>query len=48
MGEEISEEDLKDLISIMKKEKEGLQAIQDSINNQAKQLMIMERELNNL
>jgi len=48
VGEEISEEDLKDLISIMKKEKEGLQAIQDSINNQAKQLMIMERELNNL
>jgi len=46
LGDEITNEDLYDLLNIMKKEKEGLQAIQDSIMQNARTLSIMEKELN--
>ena len=48
LGVDVSDEDLRDLLVILKKEREGLEVIQKAVSQNAKQLIVMERELNGL
>eukprot|EP00347_Sterkiella_histriomuscorum_P001956 403370023 len=48
VGDDLNNEDLRELVNILKKEKEGLIAIQDSVTMNARQLMVMDKELNSL
>lgn len=42
----ITDEDLKDMFSVLHKQKQGIQILNDSINSSTRDLMVMERELN--
>ena len=46
-GEEITAEDIKDLFAVFKGQKQGLEALQETINTNANQLYAIEKELNN-
>jgi len=41
----VSNEDLRDIFTVLKKQKEGLDLMSESISDSTRQLMVMEREL---
>lgn len=41
----ISDEELRDMFKVLKKQKEGIDVLTQSINESTRQLMIMEREV---
>ena len=47
-AEDISSDDLKDLFNVLKGQKEGLQALQDAVQNNTRQLFAIDKELENI
>jgi len=41
----ISDEDLRDMFKLLKKQKDGLDILTNSVNDSTRQLMVMEREI---
>ena len=41
----MSDEDLRDMFKLLKKQKEGLDILTSSVNDSTRQLMVMEREI---
>lgn len=41
----ISDEDLFDIVRVLKKQKQGIDILNDSVNESARQLMVMDREI---
>jgi len=41
----VSDEDLRDMFKLLKKQKEGLDILTSSVNDSTRQLMVMEREI---
>ncbi len=48
MPDQISEDDMRDLFSVLKGQKEGMEVLQKTINKNANTLNTIERELNNI
>ena len=44
-GQNISDEDLRDMLKVLKKQKESMDILQGSVNENTRQLIIMEREI---
>jgi hypothetical protein len=44
----VSDDDLRDLFSVLKGQKEGMEVLQNNINKNANSLYAIERELNNI
>lgn len=47
-NEQVSDDDLRDLFSVLKGQKEGMEVLQNNINKNANSLYAIERELNNI
>ena len=47
-NEQVSDDDLRDLFSVLKGQKEGMEVLQNNINKNANTLYAIERELNNI
>lgn len=43
--QQISDSDLRDMLRVLSKQKEGIEILQNSVNDSARQLMVMDREL---
>jgi hypothetical protein len=44
-NDKITDEDLRDMFKVLKRQKEGIEILNGSINESTRQLMVMEREI---